>query len=477
MMPSELAKLAREVITMPLSKSRGRPAKYVSGRDGKPVVGMSFNRSTGQYYSSHAKPRIYFGSDFDQALSRFRAWEMARKGEGFLPLRDDPTKPPIRLRLPLPASWEGPVYVAGDRPGEFREVPAVLLPTLKDCSDRGLYTLVTTDAFYAKCRDLILKDSARFAERVGIPEIAYLQDLKPPGPSVTLRGVGDLYFGKRKKISVEWRRKQKAHWKEFVDSVGVKTIREVTDEGIERYHNNVWDEHEGNGRSPTYIAHRFQAVRTILRYAMRKTRDPQQIRRVLDLTEAFEQPAKAATDPRPISRPEFQKLLTVSSPKWRAVFLLSLNAAFYPAEVADVRRAHIDLDARTLVMVRGKTGVPRIAVLWKRTVQAILEYQRVEHHQASHLFISATGRPYSANHVGRNFRRRRAEARLPDSVTFDMIRDGAYTAAVNGGASIDQARMLSGQRVSGMADHYLKRDPRMVAEACVAIEEYYFGAT
>lgn len=54
---------------MPLSKKRGRPPKYVNGRDGKPVVGLSFSRSIRQYYASHSKPRRYFGSDFDAAMA------------------------------------------------------------------------------------------------------------------------------------------------------------------------------------------------------------------------------------------------------------------------------------------------------------------------------------------------------------------------------------------------------------------------
>jgi integrase len=126
-------------------------------------------------------------------------------------------------------------------------------------------------------------------------------------------------------------------------------------------------------------------------------------------------------------------------------------------------------------MDRGKTGVPRVAVLWHRTLDAIREYQTPAPHQSVSLFVSRSGVPFNANHMGRNFRRRRAEAGLPDSVTFDSIRDGAYTAATRGGAIVDQARMLGGHRVSGVSDYYLKRNPQMAAEACAAIEKAYFG--
>ena len=90
------------------------------------------------------------------------------------------------------------------------------------------------------------------------------------------------------------------------------------------------------------------------------------------------------------------------------------------------------------------------------------------------MFVSRTGSPYDANHIGRNFRRRRTDAELPEEVKFDNIRDGAYTAAVDGGADVNQAKMLAGHRV-GISDHYLKRNPAMVADACRAIGEAYFG--
>ena len=52
----------------------------------------------------------------------------------------------------------------------------------------------------------------------------------------------------------------------------------------------------------------------------------------------------------------------------------TVNPALYPGEVVAVKREHVDLEARTLVMDRGKTGVLRVAVVWRRTVQAIRNY-------------------------------------------------------------------------------------------------------
>jgi len=448
---------------MPLSKKRGRPPKYVVGRDGKPVVGLSFNPSIHQYYASHSRPRRYFGRDFDAALAKFRTWQAAAEGEPFAAVKVNQPVSPLKLPRELDPDYFVEQLNAG-RP--FDELVEQL---------GGTFQLMPQDAMFAWARTEILKNPARFAERVGIPEIGYLQDLRPPGPPLTLRQVCNLYFQKRKRISPDWERKQRGYWKEFEAAGGVKMLRELTHVEIERYHDAVWDEFNKKQRSSTYVSHRLSAVRTILRHAIKKTRDQQQVRRALGLTEMFEFPGKTNPKPNPISRGDFEKLLAVCSPMWQAVFLLSLNCAFYPSEVAAVKREHIDSETQTLVMDRGKTGVPRVAVLWRRTVDAIRKYQASAPHHSPHLFVSRSGAPFNANHMGRNFRRRRAAAGLPSSVTFDSIRDGAYTAASRGGAIIDQARMLGGHRVSGVSDYYLKRNPKMVQQACAAIEKAYFG--
>ncbi len=445
-------------------RKRGRRAKYAVDRNNHPVVGLSFDKSNGQFYSTHVRPKKYFGADLDRAIAAFRAWEAQRKGKPLVNIAVPVPDPQARVRieeppepeLPDPARLSDPAYI-----GEWLRPRA--------------YAAMNEDALFEWARTAIFEDRVRFAERVGIPQIAWIDEIEPPEPSLTLQEVGKLYFGRKRQLSDHWRRKQKTYWEEFVKLVGNKTLREIDGQDVDRYHDRVWAEHEKHQRSSTYLSHRFQAVRTILRHALNQGRDQAQTRCVLDLCRRFEHARKTGANPQPISREDFHRLLEVSTPKWKAVLLLALNCGFYPSEVAAVEKPHIDLSARMLVMDRHKTGIPRIAVLWDRTVEAIIEYQQIEPHESDSLFVSATGLPYNANHIGRNFRRRRVDAKLADSVTFESIRDGAYTAAVDGGASVDQAKMLAGHRVTGVSDFYLKRNPRMVAEACAAIERAYFG--
>ena len=79
-------------------------------------------------------------------------------------------------------------------------------------------------------------------------------------------------------------------------------------------------------------------------------------------------------------------------------------------------------------------------------------------------------------HALRNaFRRLREKAHLGKEVTMDRIRDGAYTAAIQGTESDKQAKIIAGHRFGGETDAYVKRLPQMVSEACAAIEQAYFG--
>jgi len=56
-------------------RKRGRLAQYVHGRTGKPIVGLSREAKSRRSYATGTHPRIYFGTDYDSALMRFRTRE------------------------------------------------------------------------------------------------------------------------------------------------------------------------------------------------------------------------------------------------------------------------------------------------------------------------------------------------------------------------------------------------------------------
>ena len=143
----------------------------------------------------------------------------------------------------------------------------------------------------------------------------------------------------------------------------------------------------------------------------------------------------------------------------------------YGIEVSRITKAELDLSRKTLVTDREKTGCDRIAVLWDSTVEAIRALPPTRH---THLFLSREGGPYDAEGIRTAFSKLRKRAGVPDRVKFNHIRDGAYTAAIEGGADLIHAKLLAGHE-TGISDHYVRRKPTMVQDACRAIERHYFG--
>ena len=66
------------------------------------------------------------------------------------------------------------------------------------------------------------------------------------------------------------------------------------------------------------------------------------------------------------------------------------------------------------------------------------------------------------------------EGKTGTTVTAAPIRDGAATAATAANCNEKLMNLLVGHRC-GMADHYVKRNPAMVARATEAVYKYYFG--
>lgn len=59
-------------------------------------------------------------------------------------------------------------------------------------------------------------------------------------------------------------------------------------------------------------------------------------------------------------------------------------------------------------------------------------------------------------------------------MSFDLLRDSAYTIATELGHDLVEAKVLGGHR-TGVSDHYLLRRPEFVRRACELIEREYFG--
>lgn len=413
--------------------------------NGLEIVGLK-RRPDGRYYSAEV-PAKTFGKDPAVALLRFQQWDAQRKRET-VTLASQRNK---TVHVPANVHWQG----AEDhwKPGHDSIV--------------DILHKIPAAEFWAVVRERILDDPFQAAKKTGLP-LDRLASLPKPKTEkkLPLSDIGALYASK--KMSPNERSKSILAWQEFADAVSVKTIEEIDESRIEKYRIFL----ERRKLADKTLRNRLLKLGTILNYARPRCKDhATAIDSVKsDLYLLIAKPKEPEPDPRPIKPKHFRALLKVASVKWRAMLLLALNAALHPKELGEVLRDEIDLDDGTFVTKRTKTGIRRCCKLWDRTVSAIKAYQAEESHDSRYLFLNQDQAPYTAHSVIDNWKRLISKAKLPNTISFDSIRDGART-----NMSGDGARIVMGHSI-GIDDRYGLRMPNSteVVEACRAIEASYF---
>ncbi len=241
----------------------GKAAKYaIDPVTHTPVVGLMIDRSTGQHYTRLSRTKKkFFGADIVEAVSRYKAWQAAEKGET-VQLRSTHT-----LDMSRPDYWD---ILAASGSNEPTTV------TLHD---------VDEDAFWLEVKRRLHAGPADFARRVGEPRIARLDDLTPLEESLTFDQVWDAYTSRRKKLTKEWLRKQRQQWRQFADATGKATLAEVSQDDVRRYDNVL--EVQGQGRSGTWRNHRISTVRSILDAVLKQKKDTDRCRKVLAFCESW----------------------------------------------------------------------------------------------------------------------------------------------------------------------------------------------
>lgn len=403
-----------------------RPRRYRKGGyatiGGKEITGLK-RRPDGRFYSADT-PTKTFGKDPHLALHKFNQWREAQ-GE------------PIVIEF-------DPMNVTGAIERERQRI-----------------------------RTLILTDPRQAALELDIPHLAY-HPAEPAAPDFDLKGLLDYYHKecryKGKPLSATNVKEGSSNWDEFVRFVGVRYVADITEQVIESYGTNVLERYDRDDYSPTWVKHKFDKVKAVLRFAIKRNKDAAECERVLRICTAYlNPPPKKRNAPRPITREELHALLKVANKRQKGIILCGLNFCMHSGEVVGLLKA--DIQGDELVTTRPKTDVVRVAVVWERTRKAI---EALEPHGAEHIFVGRTGKPLTNNIIGEAIRGLRKRAGLTPQVSFDSIRDGAYTAAVRADVGLDKARLLAGHS-TGISDAYVQRHPQMVADCCRAIEAHYFG--
>jgi integrase len=458
---------------------------FVTGYDGVPIKGLSWDSANGYFYYTFFKDtkefkekgkRIQFGKDYDLAIAEFRKWQGKHEGKNVRVSFYDKDHPDDTVEIYKKTARE--ILVIRED-GNFDYGPKRLVE---------IYANMPEDIIIAKSKELFAKyPPSVIAEKYGMPSFAkidYLDDLQEPH---SLKEIGDCYFNKIEFINPSSEtakeiRKVKRSWKRFCSKVDVQLVKEVTKERLREYYNDVFQEYRTKKWSTTWISGHFERVKRVLNNAI-DTLD-----NVNDIIEAKLRCASVLKSPKAevqekayrITRSQFHEILKHSNIEETCMWLLSMNMAYYSVDVATLPVSAINIEDEIVVFRRGKTGNHRSGVLWDITIDSITEYQNTIKHDGETLFLNMQDNvPYLPNRIRKKFiqvvekagirgngAKRLCHRNFRDSLKSICVEKGIRSASVN-----------------AVMGHHTKHDeyvdpevfPKISEEACKAVYEYYFG--
>ena len=432
------------------TSNRGRPkAIYKPKLGGDPIVGL-MRLKDGRWRASGPAKYTFTEPDEKLAIAHFREWEANKFESNLGKLKVHPDAEAAMLDIARRTIDAG----------------GSLDVTLERAHDGSKAWAVTDDHLspkqWAWLRQQIIKRPKWVAERVGVEKIGYLRDVQEPERVPTLDELGQIWE-QHFNSSAEQRRKCPIAFNNFRDVTGIKGIEDIKPDVVVAYRDKVYARKlTGKGQSNL-----FTRIRRYLSFFRDRAIAIDTINRALSYLALLTPNQTTITlDPKPIEVGDWKKLLAKADGNDRAMILLMLNTAMYVAEV--VRLRWKDLRDGCLVTHRSKTGkCVRVATLWKETLDALAKVER----RGPYIFVNYAGAPLANKGAEKRFRDLRDAAKVPH-VTSSMLRDGAYTAAVEANVTSNLCQLLVGHR-SGLQDNYVKRKPRMVAPACEAIRKAY----
>lgn len=365
-----------------------------------------------------------------------------------------------------------------------QEIETAFLPEMEitiDGEDVSIETFVASQPLWDMFGELVRANPKLAAERTGIRELAWLGDLEPPPPALTLQQVRELYAEKQF-CSPNESKRSLAYWDEFCQAVQpAQTIKEIKPEHLERYHRH-WSRQD---LSPKTLRNRYAKIGSILKHAYNLKPAHRPV--LQNLRTEFNRICRAGRGQRgqatPIEVEDFKALYLAADVRWRAILLCMLNFAMHPKEAGELLKDELNLRTQELRSTRTKTGVWRVGKLWPETAQAIRDYQETQtgnaaYEASSFLFLTSFNKPYGNAGLTQYYRetlKPRAEkvARRKLHCTLDHIRDGAQNAADEGGADSIHTEMLMGHVLPGSMGSYKTRTPAKTAVSVRCIRDHY----
>jgi integrase len=429
------------------SRKRGRKAEHHRAADGTIINGLARRPSDGRWRII-GTAITFTEPDEALAIHRFRTWQAKQTGE----------------KIAIPVAVLDDVNKAGAVLRKAVESHRVVLNVPMDHRKKATVSrVVYGDEVWAFFREQILTRPDFVAEKTGVAKLAWFDQWKPPTPVPELAELEQIWSDKFNS-SPEQKRKCPTAFKDFCEVAGIAGIRDIKPETVVAYRDAVYARNL-TGKSQSNL---FTRVRRYLAFFRDRAIAIDEINQAMGYLGLLTPNETTVTlDPKPVDTADWKKLLAAADGDDKVMVLLMLNCAMYLQEVIKLRWE--DIKDGCLVTHRAKTGkCVRVAVLWKETLDALSKVKR----RGPFIFYSYAAEPLGIKGAEKRFRDLRDAAKV--DVTSSQLRDGAYTAAVEANVTTNLCQLLVGHR-SGLADHYVKRRPSMVAPACDAIHRAYFA--
>jgi integrase len=302
------------------------------------------------------------------------------------------------------------------------------------------------------------------ADKIGIEQIGYLTDIKPPTPLPTFSELTELYTLHCRVDNQERNYVVKA-WNEFVADTQIQTLKDINPQTVIAYRDKIYESEFG----PKTQQHKFNRIRRMIAFSVKRAICVDELTKILNYLKLLTPNDTAVSiNPNPIEVADYRALLEAAHDQDRAMLLLMLNCGMLLVEVVRLEWQDIR-DDKTLITHRRKKGkCVRIAILWQETIDALAKMKR----KGDYIFVGQSGKPLTKSGAGKRYRSVRAAAKIASTVEANQIRDGASTAASSANVNEDIVKLLMGHR-NGMGDFYSKRSPQQVKIACDAIYKHY----
>jgi integrase len=426
-------------------KKRGIKPKYAS-YNGKDIEGLyiAYNpdRSIRNYYYINSNGRqVSCTSDIREAVRRFRKYQREQAGGKFSAIPENEQIIPI---------------------GQYG----------------GIYDpdIVSDDYVIHRFVELLNEDRYRVAEISGIPQFANIEDIVPLPKSQSLSDLIDMYSNHR--VDKAYLKKVRRSWKEFSSIIGKGVVRLVNYADITRYNNTI---HSQAGSSvitnkPRYIKNRFDSVRAVLRYCIRRIEYKKDIDKILEYLQQLSYGKDHPKKVRIVRPEEFQILFKDSEGDilGRCVLLLGLNCAMRHSDISDLKKIDVDLVNSKLSRVRTKTGIIQSSVLWKETRDALKQYMRLYPNNTEYIFATKYNKPYKYKYMMPHFNRLRLKEKDVSHITHNMLRISANSIANQLSLNPNGIKILMGWSVSGVDNSYNQRHPEATMDIVISLHKYYF---